>query len=172
MKAAIRAALGVSLVVALAAPAAAQIAPPPAGEVNLAGPRFGLTFLSDGVVQKLLRDDKIEIAPVVSQFGWQFEKQFYGRHGGPSAITEAVVLVGGLEQGVVLPSLSWLVGVRTADGFEFGVGPNITPVGTALVAAMGKTFRVGVLNVPVNIAVVPSKSGLRVSFLTGFALRR
>jgi hypothetical protein len=45
-------------------------------------------------------------------------------------------------------------------------------VGTALVAAMGKTFRVGILNVPVNIAVVPSKAGLRVSFLTGFALRR
>ena len=49
----------------------------------------------------------------------------------------------------MLPSLSWLVGVRTADGFELGVGPNITPVGTALAAAMGKTFRVGILNVPV-----------------------
>ena len=173
MKTAIRTALGVSLaVLALAATAAAQIVPPAASEVNLAGPRFGLTVLSDGVVQKLRRDDNIEIAPVVSQFGWQFEKQFYGRHGGPAAITEAVVLVGGLEQGVVLPSLSWLVGVRTADGFELGVGPNITPVGTALVAAMGKTFRVGILNVPVNVAVVPSKAGLRVSFLTGFALRR
>ena len=172
MKTAIRAAFGVSLVVALAAPAAAQIAPPPASEVNLAGPRFGLTVLSDGVVQKLSRDNNIKIAPVISQFGWQFEKQCYGRHGGPTAITEAVVLVGGLEQGVVLPSLSWLVGVRTPDGFEFGVGPNLTPVGAALAAAMGKTFRVGVLNVPVNVAVVPSKAGLRVSFLTGFALRR
>ena len=172
MKTALRLSLGVSLVVALATPAVAQIAPPAASDVSLAGPRFGVTVLSDSVVQKLLREDNIQIAPVISQFGWQFEKQFYGRHGGPSAITEAVVLVGGLEQGVVLPSLSWLVGVRTSDGFEFGVGPNITPVGVALAAAMGRTFRVGILNVPVNMAVVPSKAGLRVSFLTGFALRR
>jgi hypothetical protein len=172
MKTAIRTTLGVSLVVALAAPAIAQIAPPPAREVSLAGPRFGLTVLSDGVVQKLSRDDHIDIVPVVTQFGWQFEKQFYGRRGGAAAITEAVVLVGGLEQGVTLPSLSWLVGVRTPGGFEFGVGPNITPVGAALAAAMGKTLRVGILNVPLNVAVVPSKAGLRVSFLTGFALRR
>jgi len=172
MNALIRTTLAVSLLVVLAAPAGAQVVPPPASEVNLAGPRFGLTLLSDGVVQKLAREDNINIAPVVSQFGWQFEKQFYGRHGGPAAITEAVILVGGLEQGVVLPSLSWLVGVRTTDGFELGVGPNITPVGVALAAAMGKTFRVGILNVPVNVAVVPSQAGLRVSFLTGFALRR
>jgi hypothetical protein len=172
MTAAIRTAFGVSLVIALAAPAAAQIAPPAASEVNLAGPRFGVTVLSDDLVARLLREGAIEIAPVVSQFGWQFEKQFYGRHGGPAAISEAVVLLGGLEQGVVLPSLSWLVGVRTPDGFEFGAGPNVTPLGVALAVAMGKTFRMGVLNVPVNIAVVPSRAGLRVSFLTGFALRR
>jgi hypothetical protein len=63
MKTAIRTALGASLaVLALAATAAAQIVPPAASEVNLAGPRFGVTVLSDGVVQKLPRDDKIEIA--------------------------------------------------------------------------------------------------------------
>lgn len=172
MTAAIRTAFGVSLVIALAAPAAAQIAPPAASEVNLAGPRFGVTVLSEDFVARLLREQSIELAPVISQFGWQFEKQFYGRKGGPAAITEAVVLLGGLEQGVILPSLSWLAGVRTPDGFEFGAGPNITPLGVALAAAMGKTFRVGILNVPVNVAVVPSRSGLRVSFLTGFALRR
>ena len=172
MTTAIRSVFGLSLVLALAAPAAAQIAPPAASEVNLAGPRFGVTVLSDDLVAKLLRERNIDIAPVVTQFGWQFEKQFYGGHGGPAAISEAVVLLGGLEQGVVLPSLSWLVGVRTPDGFEFGAGPNVTPLGVALAAAMGKTFRMGVLNVPVNVAVVPSRSGLRVSFLTGFALRR
>ena len=42
---------------------------------------------------------------------------------------------------------------------------------TAIRTALGP-FRMGVLNVPVNVAVVPSKAGLRVSFLTGFALRR
>jgi len=163
--------LGLVVTVAVAAPAAAQMIPPPARVANLSGPRFGLTALDSGVVQKLKDDDGIEVSRTISQFGWQFEKQFYSKHDGPAMITEAIALVGGLEQGVALPSLSWLVGLRTQDGTEFGLGPNVTPVGVALALAAGKTFRAGVLNVPVNVAVVPSKAGMRVSFLTGFALR-
>jgi hypothetical protein len=34
------------------------------------------------------------------------------------------------------------------------------------------TFRSGALNVPLNVAVVPSKAGVRVSLLTGFNMRR
>jgi hypothetical protein len=41
-----------------------------------------------------------------------------------------------------------------------------------LVLATGMTFRTGALNIPVNIAVVPSKSGSRVSLMTGFSLRQ
>jgi hypothetical protein len=81
-------------------------------------------------------------------------------------------MVGGLEQDAVLPSLSWLVGVRTRDGAEFGIGPNITPAGSGLVLATGMTFRAGALNIPVNVAFTPSKGGSRVSVLTGFSLRR
>ena len=99
------------------------------------------------------------MAPHVSQFGWQFEKQFYTKGSGVTMVTEWVALLGGLEQSVALPSLSWMVGVRTRDGAEFGIGPNITPAGTALVLATGMTFRAGAMNVPVNVAVVPSKSG-------------
>ena len=110
--------------------------------------------------------------PHISQFGWQFEKQFYSGDGRVTMVTEWVALVGGLEQSVVLPSLSWMVGVRTRDGAEFGIGPNVTPAGTALVLATGMTFRAGALNVPVNVAVVPSKSGTRVTVLSGFSLRR
>lgn len=176
MRNAWRLAFGVSVAVvaiaALAEPAAAQIAPPSASEVNLAGPRFGMTALDQGVRNELLVDHEISVGPVISQFGWQFERQFYGRRGGPAAITEVVVLAGGLDQGYVLPSLNWLVGVRTTDGFEFGAGPNVTPAGVALALAAGKTMTVGVLNVPLNVAVVPSRNGMRVSFLTGFALRR
>ncbi|HEY6507124.1 MAG TPA: hypothetical protein VIY56_03875, partial [Vicinamibacterales bacterium] len=78
----------------------------------------------------------------------------------------------GMEQGVVLPSLSWLVGLRTREGAEFGIGPNITPVGVSLVLAAGVTMRAGSLNVPLNVAVVPSKAGTRVSVLSGFNMRR
>ena len=144
--------------------------PPVAKTVSLSGPRFGLTLLSDGIVKKL-EDRDFTVRPYISQFGWQFEKQFYTRDSGVTMVTEWVALLGGLDQSVALPSLSWMVGVRTRDGAEFGIGPNITPAGTALVLATGMTFRTGALNVPVNVAVVPSKSGTRVSVLTGFSLR-
>jgi hypothetical protein len=34
------------------------------------------------------------------------------------------------------------------------------------------TFRTAAVNVPVNVAIVPSRSGTRVSVMTGFSLRR
>jgi hypothetical protein len=161
------------LTLGLCTPALGQTAVPPAAPAaSLSGPRLGFTFLSDGIVRRLKDDASINVSPVVTQFGWQFEKQFYSTENGPTAVTEWVVLVGGLEQGVVLPSVSWLVGMRTMKGAEFGIGPNITPVGAALAVAAGVTFRAGGLNVPVNVAVVPSKSGVRVSLLAGFNTRR
>jgi hypothetical protein len=160
------------LVLLSSAPALCQpMLPPVAQAANLSGPRFGLTLLSEGVVQKLA-EQEISVNPYLSQFGWQFEKQFYTMNSGVTMVSEWVALVGGLDQSVVLPSLSWLVGVRTREGAEFGIGPNITPAGTALVFAGGMTFRAGVVNIPVNVAVVPSKSGSRVTLLTGFSLRR
>ena len=146
--------------------------PPVARTANLAGPRFGLTVLSDRTMEALKNRPIALQRPVVSQFGWQFEKQFFTRDSGVTMVTEWVALVGGLEQSVVLPSLSWMVGVRTRDGAEFGLGPNVTPVGTALVLATGFTFRTGALNIPVNAAVVPSRAGTRVTLLTGLSLRR
>jgi len=145
--------------------------PPMSATADLSGPRFGLTLLSQGVVDAL-EERSLTVRPYISQFGWQFERQFFARESGVTMVTEWVALVGGLEQGVALPSLSWLVGVRTRDGAEFGIGPNITPAGTALVFATGMTFRTGAMNVPVNVAVVPSKRGTRVSVVTGFSLRR
>jgi hypothetical protein len=95
-----------------AVPALAQTTlPPVARTADLSGPRFGLTLLADGVVKKLEERD-IKVGPHISQFGWQFEKLFYTRDSGVTMVTEWVGLVGALEQSVVLPSLSWMVGVR------------------------------------------------------------
>ena len=161
------------LTLGLCPPALGQTTAPPVEQAaSLSGPRLGFTFLSDGIVGRLKEDAMIDVSPVVTQFGWQFEKQFYSTQSGPTAVTECVLLLGGLDQGVAIPSLSWLVGVRTREGAEFGLGPNITPAGVALALAAGITFRAGTLNVPVNFAVVPTKSGTRVSVLTGFSLRR
>ena len=162
------------VLLAVVVPAGAQtvITPPPtATAVNLSGPRFGVTTLSDGVLEKLY-ENSVNVRPLITQFGWQFEKQFYSKDSGIAALNEWVILLGGMDQGVVLPSLSWLVGIRTKEGAEFGVGPNVTPVGVALTFAAGMTMRAGAFNVPMNIAVVPSRAGTRISFLTGFSMRR
>ncbi len=147
------------------------VPPPYTKTVSLSGPRFGITTLSQGVVDELARRS-ITVGSSISQFGWQFEKEFYTRQSGVAALNEWVFLLGGMDQGVVLPSVSWMVGLRTREGAEFGIGPNITPAGVALAVAGGVTFRAGSLNVPMNIAVVPSKAGTRISMLTGFSLRR
>jgi hypothetical protein len=96
----------------------------------------------------------------------------FAQEGGMTGVSEWIFLVGGLEQSVLLPSLTWLVGVRSGAGTEFGVGPNITAAGTALAVGGGMTFRSGALFIPVNVAAVPSRSGVRVSVLTGFNSRR
>jgi len=62
---------GLLLVLLACAPAASQTLPPVAKTADLSGPRFGLTLLSDGVVQELATRD-IDVAPHISQFGWQF----------------------------------------------------------------------------------------------------
>jgi hypothetical protein len=146
-------------------------APPPARGLSLAGPRFGFTQLPQGIVDKL-HERNVTVGTTISQFGWQIERQFYSKQDGPTVLNEWVVLVGGMDQSVAIPSVSWLVGVRTREGAEFGIGPNITPGGVALALSAGVTFRSGVINVPLNFAVVPSKYGTRVSVLTGFTLRR
>ncbi len=164
-----------SVVCGVASSAYAQqsvIDPPPFNKtVNLSGPRFGMTALSPGVVAELERRS-INVGSNITQFGWQFEKAFYAKGSGLAAVNEWVMLLGGLEQGHVLPSLSWLVGMRTREGAEFGVGPNVTPAGVALVVAAGVTVRTSSFNVPLNVAVVPSKAGMRVSVLSGFNMRR
>lgn len=136
------------------------------------GPRFGVTWLGGSLVDTLKARHDIDVAPVITQFGWQFERQFASLENGPVALNEWVFLVGGLDQGVFLPSLTWLVGIRTPGQFEFGVGPNATPAGVALAFSGGVTFRAGALAVPLNFALVPSKYGVRASVLSGFNLYR
>ena len=83
-------------------------------------------------------------------------------------LSDVVYAVVGIDQGTFLPSVSWLIGLRTAEGFEFGVGPNVSLDGAALAFAAGVTQRVGSLSVPFNIAIVPARTDVRMSFTLGF----
>jgi len=162
------------LAVLTSAPALAQDGVPPGitRVVDMAGPRFGLTILSQAAVDELAAHRGITVRPLISQFGWQFEKRFYTNGDGVTVLTEWVPLLSGLEQGLAMPSLNWLVGVRGRSGAEFGIGPNVTPIGVGLVVAGGVTVRSGALHVPLTFAVATSKTGARVTILTGFNLRR
>ena len=134
--------LGVVLCISLAAaaPARGQNRPPAVTDiVNMGGPRLGLTILNQESLDRLREDTGISLRPVVSQFGWQFERRLYTNGDGITMLTEWVPLISGLDQGVALPSLNWLVGLRTSSGTEFAVGPNITALGVGLVVAGGVT---------------------------------
>src|SRR4026208_591467 len=125
----------------IAVPAVSQTVVPTrvTREIDLSGPRFGFTLRGEGNVQRL-KDRKIEIQrPLISQFGWQFERRLYSNNDGITALTEWVPLISGLGQGLAPPAAHWLAGVRTTQGMEFGIGPNISPAGVGLVIAAGVT---------------------------------
>ncbi|WP_151086630.1 hypothetical protein [Hymenobacter baengnokdamensis] len=139
--------------------------------VHLSGPRLGFTVLTDGVLSHA-RDQVGSLSPFLTQFGWQFESRLFRLPNGTSGLVEFVPLVGGLEQGLFIPSVSGILGLRGPKGFEFGLGPNLTPMGADIVLALGTSFHSNGINFPVNLAVVPGHSGARISLLFGFNSRR
>jgi hypothetical protein len=153
---------------ALAQPLASDSGRVSTEPLKLSGPRFGVTYVSGDLADRL--DDEFGAAPILTQFGWQFETRLFTTDTGLSGVTEIVPLIGGLEQSLFLPSFSFLIGLRTANGIEIGLGPNASLAGTAYVIAGGVTQRYGSLNVPVNLSAVLSGEGVRLSLLLGFNL--
>ena len=156
---------------------------------QLAGPRLGFTILTHGSSADFINDraedhngDYIgdQKMAFISQYGWQWESRF-ADGGEVTGIVEWVALAGGMEQGMFLPSVSSLVGLRSDAGIEFAAGPNISLSGVSMLISAGYNFKFGDLNVPVNIAFVPSKSGAwgnenptgaRISLMAGFNLTK
>jgi len=149
---------------------------------KLAGPRIGITFLMPGSSADFVNEgfdsdwDGSSGLATIAQYGWQFETRF-AEGGDIMGIVEWVILTGGMEQGLFLPSFSSLVGLRTSNGYEFAIGPNLSLSGMGMVFTTGYNFRSGDLNLPVNIAFVPGKNGAwggddptgaRVSIMIGF----
>ncbi|KAA3618294.1 MAG: hypothetical protein D8M58_20540 [Calditrichaeota bacterium] len=109
--------------------------------MELSGPRIGFSYLSESFRNTINRKVGVSLEPFMAQFGWQFEKRFFTISTGATAVSEWVALIGGFEQEKFLPSLSWLIGMRSADGFEFGAGPNVSLSGTSVVIAAGVTVQ-------------------------------
>jgi hypothetical protein len=137
---------------------------------SLSGPRLGLVYISASPGSSFLNGDirledtgdlpedynDIAKGALTTLYGWQWESRF-ADGGNVTGIVEWIALVGGLEKGKFLPSVSSMVGARTASGIEFAVGPNLSLSGIAMVFGMGYNFKSGNLNIPVNIAFVPGR---------------
>lgn len=138
---------------------------------RLSGPRFGATVFTGDVAKYRSAHGQ---SSLMTQFGWQFEKQMVSTTTGSQALMEWVVLIGGVEQDEFNVGVSWLAGYRLANGVEFGVGPHVGlrasgggPT-TSMVMAGGATVPVGEIYVPLTAAVAFADGGPRITALLGW----
>ena len=106
----------------------------PKTTLKLSGPRMGVSMVT-GLAAKRLAAPKNEggygMFPINVQFGYQLEQQYLSA-GNFQALIEVIGLIGGLESGQILPSISFLNGFRdNKSGIEFAFGPVIRVVQTA-----------------------------------------
>ena len=134
--------------------------------VKLSGPRVGATIVTAGSASDFIQNDLMipgddgwgnSSTALITQYGWQLETRFIESEE-ISGLVEWVFLVGGMERGLFLPSVSSLFGMRAKGGFEGALGPNLSLTGVGMVLAVGYTFKTGTLNVPINLSFVPGKS--------------
>lgn len=140
--------------------------------IKLAGPRAGLTYIG-GDLGQLMKDNNM--SQYISQVGWQFETRYFETRDGLQGLIETVILLGAIETAQPVLSASALVGFRTRQGFEAGIGPNISTAGggtSSLVIAFGHTVKNDNVYIPVNFAIVPGASAVKYTFLLGFILRK
>ena len=132
---------------------------------KLSGPRIGFTFIGAGPVADFINTKDIDALDnndffgeegnaFLTQYGWQWETRFADGYD-ITGLVEWIVLVGGMEKGLFLPSVSSLVGVRTSSNLEFAFGPNLSLSGIGAVLAVGYNFKIGEINLPMNIAFRP-----------------
>ena len=91
---------------------------------SLKGPRIGAALITKGLTADMINtkfdinmdDDVIGEtgSAFVTLYGWQWESRF-ADGGEVTGIVEWIALVGGMEKGLFLPSVSSLVGLRTRN---------------------------------------------------------
>lgn len=188
---------------------------PATERVRLDGPRMGAAFYTDrtaSIIRSPRSQGGFDAAPVMFQFGYQFEKQYLAA-GQFQALFEFVPMVTGLDQGLFIPSFTVMNGMRmNRRGWEVGFGPNFSLVtrsegfyvnnewvrrseydpaihpanvtyqyrldsrgavhlNSAFIFAVGKTFRSGNMNIPVNVYGIPGRDGWRFGVSFGYNAR-
>jgi len=204
----------------------------PKTTLSLNGPRMGVSVVTEEAAMRITASKSeggYGMYPLTSQFGYQFEKQYLSA-GDFQALIELIGMIGGLESGQFLPSITFMNGFReNRTGLEFAFGPVFKVVKTAngyfadqdggngkwhlenewgadtsnwvngdqwtikenpnevmelpdnrgsyklsagLVLAVGKTFKSGYLNLPVNLYVIPKKHATIYGVSVGFNINR
>jgi len=96
-------------------------------QVTNSGPRVGIGYAYGTLNEFMMRsEDKggMGIYPVTSLMGYQFEAQYVGTEDF-SALFECLVNVAGLEQGKIMPSVTFMNGFRFGKaGWEIAAGPG------------------------------------------------
>lgn len=99
--------------------------------LRLSGPRMGYTFLTGDAAtqfQKPRSEGGYDAFPALFQFGYQFEKQ-YLNEGKIQALFEFIPMISGLDQGLFIPSVTIMNGLRNnVNGVEFAIGPSFNVV--------------------------------------------
>ena len=197
----------------------------PKTQLSLNGPRMGFSMATGDAANVLTAPESeggYNMYPATFQFGWQKEWQYLSA-GDFQALVEFIPMIGGLESGKFIPSMTFLNGFRMGKkGWEFAFGPSFRVVkkaegfwgdgnngtendqwyltnewfnsnptednpypitkrldsrgslalSTSLFFGIGKTFKSGYLNIPVNVYVLPRKEGTVVGASFGFNLYR
>jgi TolB-like protein len=140
------------------------------------GPRMGFGFVTGNNANILARPKSEggfdQQLPIMSQFGYQFEKA-YITTGNWQALAEVIPMLSGLESNRIIPTLTILNGLRSNQhGWEFAFGPTIDlsktldgkldsrgelTFSTALVFSVGKTIKSGEMNFPINLYFIPAR---------------
>lgn len=154
----------------------------PAGFVFVLGPRLGVTWtiMSPEDFSQALRTALPWFTgnyfPVNSLFGVSIEQRILLGNTKSHFAFQEVISIAGLEQSILIPSLSVLIGYRDYSGFELGAGPRLSLSGVGVIVAIGWTFKYQGVNVPVDLHyVLPNGSGMSMGTLgltTGFNFTR
>ena len=132
------------------------------------GPRVGVTYLSDNYITDMRHKTGVNLHPFITQFGWQFEQGIPFDEAGSMVLFEIVPLVGGSIQSAVLPTVSALLGVRMASGWEGAIGPTWSEEMLAVTFSGGVRRPWGRVHVPLNLAVAFSGGETSITLLSGF----
>ncbi|MCH8546034.1 MAG: hypothetical protein LAT54_04820 [Cryomorphaceae bacterium] len=145
--------------------------------LELSGPRLGMVYIHTAdfsnvyeISNHFSKDNPVP--SFLNTIGWQFEKEYFSTPNGVAGLVEFIPMITGYNAGLFIPSANLLFGVRNSEGLEFGMGANVSLLGSSVIYAAGYTFKFDYLNIPVNFAFAQGRSTERFILTFGFNLRR